>query len=550
MLLKELFVALGLEVDEAAFAKGQLAASLVEAGLKKIVDIGREAVQSFIENTKAAIEYGDHVRKTSQSVGVAVEALQELQYAGQLSGVAADEMSQSIRILSRNMNAAKGGAEEQGKAFHKLGIRITDAHGKLRGADEVMADVAEKFGPGGLPDGAEKTALAMQMFGKQGARLIPLLNEGKDGLAELRKEAQDMGLVMSDDAARAAEQLNDNLERLHAVGEGLWRGAIAPLLPEINKLVVKFLEWKKANAGIISQKIRSVLQGILTVVRGLGQAFEFLVKNATAIKAILGIGGVTMVVIGLATAMAKLEIASVKAAVRAAAAWLLAAAPFIAIGAIIAGFLLVFDDIRTYQEGGDSLYGRFKKEIDSWLEPKADDWWIVKQLKMFLKLIKDAIEVLLEFDELTNMTDANRAKTLAKIDQRAGLNKGQMQQQTDRIQLDTARTQARAGVPLSDASKAALARTGVSEEAFRSQYAPAAAPSAPMSATPSISVPAPAGGAGVGAAGAGVSAPMQFNISQQPGQSMKDLADTIGGVVKQVLQGEVSAAMAGVRGGE
>lgn len=541
MLLKEVFVALGLEVDEAAFAKGQLAASLVEAGMRKIVEIGKEAVQAFIENTKEAIEYGDHIRKTSQSIGIAVESLQELQYAGAMSGVSAEEMSGAINILTRNMNAAKGGAEEQGKAFSKLGIKVKDSSGHLRGADEVMTEIADKLSD--MPDGAEKTALAMQFFGKSGAHLIPMLNEGADGLAELREEAREMGLVMSDDSTKAAEQLGDNLERLHNLSKGLWRQAIAPLLPDLNKLVEQFLKWRRANSELIAGKIREFLGTVLKTVRWLGGAMKFLIDNAEALKVVLGVAGLTTTIVGLAGWMTKLGVAGVWAAVKTAAAWALAAAPFIAIGALIAGFMLVFDDIRTYQEGGDSLYGRFKKEIDSWLEPKSEDSWFVSSLKYFLRLMKEAIEVLLQFNDLTNMTDENRGKTLKEIDRRSGLNKGQQSAQTDRIQLETARTQARAGVPLSDASKAALQRTGVSEEAFRKQYTPTA-PAVPV--TPSVgapSVPVPTAGA------AGVSAPMQFSITQQPGESGEGLAQRIGQVVETVLQGKISAAVAGVRGG-
>lgn len=543
MLLKELFVSLGLEVDEAAFAKGQLAASLVEAGIKKVVEVGKELIASFAENAKEAIEYGDHIRKTSQQIGIATEALQELQYAGKLSGVSAEEMTASVRILSRNMNAAKGGAEEQAQAFHKLGVKVTDAQGKLRSADEVMADVAEKFGPGGMPDGAQKTALAMQVFGRAGARLIPMLNEGKEGIEELRKEAQELGLVMGEDSTKTAEELGDNLERLHLVTKGLWRQAIEPLLPALNELVLRFLQWKKANAEITKQRIQAVMKGLIKVVTYLAEAFEFLVKNATMIKTILGVAGVTGVIITLAQKMAMLSAASVAAAARAAASWLLAAAPFIAIGAIITGLLLVFDDIRTYQEGGDSLYGRFKKEIDSWLEPKTDDVWWLSALKYFVRLMKDAIEVLLQFNELTNMTDANRAKTLADIDRRTALNKGQMQQQQDRYQLETARKQAAAGVPLSDASRAALARAGVNEQTFVARYRGGEKPAAPTA--PAATVPPSALGAS-STSSSSYSAPMQIQIVQQPGQSSEELANIVADHVDRRMQSVASDAVASV----
>jgi hypothetical protein len=88
-----------------------------------------------------------------------------------------------------------------------------------------------------MEDGAEKTARAMELFGRSGATLIPLLNQGADGIAEMRQEAHDLGLVISDETARAAEALNDDLTRLKGSALGLARGIASELIPRMRDVV-------------------------------------------------------------------------------------------------------------------------------------------------------------------------------------------------------------------------------------------------------------------------------------------------------------------------
>lgn len=517
MLLKELFVSLGLEVDEAAFAKGQLAAGLIEAGLKKIVEVGKEVIESFVENTKEAIEYGNKIEKTSQSIGIATDELQKLQYAAQLSDVSAEELSAGLGHLALNMKHAKEGSKEAAAAFK--GIDYKNADGSLKTLDESLAAVAEKFAS--MPDGPEKTAKSMQIFGRAGKQLIPLLNEGASGLEELKKEAEELGLVMDEKAVKASEKLNDDLERLHMVGKGVWRQAIAPLLPMISTLVKRFLEWRKANAAVLSQKLQSVIGGIAKAFEYLGDTIDFVQTNMLAIKITAGLLLLTMVAVGHA---------AVGAAIASAAAWALAAAPFVAIAAAVAALFLLFDDVRGYYAGEDSAIGGLFKLFDEWLVPKSTDaWWLV-QIKEFLRVLSDASRAILDFGE----------KAAAQFK-----NIGDMIKYLPPVLI--ARLAVKAGGALGDFAAEGKQRLSdavytasnpyalSSQESGNQAYAPS---------SPSIGMPGGSGGAGTG----GINAPMVFNVSQKEGENSKDLSQRIGSVVKQVLSGEYSAALAGVRG--
>ncbi len=164
MVVRELAIKLGLDVDEKGFTAAQVA---IKRFTEKLVDKGVELAERFAESVKGAVEYGDKIKKTSQSIGIATDALQELQYAGSLADLSAEEMSQSIGILSRKMLEAKNGSEEAGKAFK--GIEFQKG-GKLLATDEVLGNIADKFEK--MPDGAEKTAMAMQLFGRAGKQMI------------------------------------------------------------------------------------------------------------------------------------------------------------------------------------------------------------------------------------------------------------------------------------------------------------------------------------------------------------------------------------------
>ena len=162
---------------------------------------------------KGAIDTGDQLNKLSQKTGIAVEKLSELAYAGDLADVNLESLATGIKKLSVNMaEAATNTNSKAAEAFKALGVAVKDSNGNLRSSDAVMADLADRFAS--MKDGAGKTALAVALFGKAGADLIPLLNQGGQGLADMADEAKKLGLVMTGETAKNAEEFNDNVKKL------------------------------------------------------------------------------------------------------------------------------------------------------------------------------------------------------------------------------------------------------------------------------------------------------------------------------------------------
>jgi hypothetical protein len=196
---------------------------------------------------KSVANTADELAKLSSRTGVAVEDLSRLQYAAGLSGVSNQALTASIERLSRGMADAANGTGEAGKAFEAMGVSVKNQDGSLRSQRDVLQDVAERFS--GYADGAEKSALAQQIFGRSGAQLIPLLNNGAKGLKDMADESDRLGNTISTKTAKAAEQFNDNLSRMSTAFGGIARTIAGPVIQSMADFTTAMFEaWKQGGS--------------------------------------------------------------------------------------------------------------------------------------------------------------------------------------------------------------------------------------------------------------------------------------------------------------
>lgn len=187
---------------------------------------------------KSTANYGEELLKTSQKVGVTVEALAGLQHAANLADLSHEQLAQGLKFLSVNMVEASRQTGDGEALFRRLGVAATDATGKLRPTEQVLLDVADAFAHS--KDGAGKAEVAVKLFGKAGLDLIPFLNQGKAGIAELMAEAQRLGLVLSKEDAEAANRFNDELKKLQGTMRGLVLEGGKPLVGVLTELMETF----------------------------------------------------------------------------------------------------------------------------------------------------------------------------------------------------------------------------------------------------------------------------------------------------------------------
>lgn len=398
MIVRELAARLGLDVDAASFAEGGAAVELVKAGLEKLLDVAGEMVTKFKETVLGVAEAGDQIKELSQSSGVGAESLQRLANAAKTEGVGIDGLAQSLTMLTRMMASAKAGSAETAGAFKKAGVSIVDASGKLRGADQVFVDLAEAFSK--MPDGAEKTALAFKVLGRNGPEMIKVLNLGREEIESLGKA----GLVLTEEQIEAGDELIKTNRKLGAVTSGIWKTAIAPLLPAITDLVKQYTAWRKANAEVVKSSIKGFLSGLITLFRTVGSVASTTAKVVgTAIDVIRGQWQAALLIMGAAlgpfiVSLTAAGVTAIATAAGVAASWIIAAAPFIAIAAAISTILLLLDDLQGYKDGKDSVFGRYKKLIDAWMEPADHDPWWLTAIKSLVRYMEKALDLAGELD--------------------------------------------------------------------------------------------------------------------------------------------------------
>ncbi len=230
---------------------------------------------------------GDEFFKLSQKTGVSVEALTALDYAAKLSDVTTEGLTKALQKLSVAMFDTQVNGDEGSAALKALGVSATDVHGQIRPTEAVLLDLAEKFAT--MPDGADKAALAVKLFGKEGLAIIPFLNQGREGITALMEEAQRLGLVMSEDVARASEIFNDNLTRLSAIFEGVQRqigAAVIPILADFTEQVIL----AQSETGSFSnelQRITANREATITFLESVASGLAFIAESAVLLKRVI-----------------------------------------------------------------------------------------------------------------------------------------------------------------------------------------------------------------------------------------------------------------------
>lgn len=207
---------------------------------------------SILAVGKSTADYAGDMYDMARGAGIGVEAFQKLAYAGRMSGVETEKLSASLVKFDRMVAEATGGNKTYMQTFEDLGIKIKDSAGNLRQPNEIFEDVADIFH--NTEDGIGKTALAVELFGKSGADLIPMLNDGKAGLKAFYAEAERLGLALSNEMIANGDAFSDQLENIGEQVKGVKLQLGAALIPalsaateKISKVIDKITKWVQEN---------------------------------------------------------------------------------------------------------------------------------------------------------------------------------------------------------------------------------------------------------------------------------------------------------------
>ena len=250
----------------------------------------------------------DDLLTLSRNTGISIEELQKMQYASDLVDVSMDQMTGSLTKMVKQMASGND-------AFETLGVSITDADGNMRDATDVWYESLAALSQ--VENGTLRDQLAMELFGKSAMELSGIVDDGGAALAEYGQQAEDMGLILSEDGVNAAGQFNDALDQLKATATQSFFEAGAALaeslLPMLETLVQKVSEvliWFSDLDGNTQMLILTIV-GLVAAISPIAGLISGIVTIGGALAAVtapmaatfLGIAAAVGVVIAIGTAL-------------------------------------------------------------------------------------------------------------------------------------------------------------------------------------------------------------------------------------------------------
>ena len=243
------------------FAKGVRAIGDGIAGLgKKIMTLGALITAPIIAASKSWADAGAELVHMSERTGMSVEALSALKYAASRTGVEFESIEVGIRRMQKLLVGAAEGSKAAEETLTRLGLSLGDLAGMT--PDQQFRTFAEAFSQ--IHDPTVRAGLAMEVFGKKGTALIPLLARGAAGLDRFREEAEATGRIMSRENAEAALKLSLALKNLWGVATSLknaFASVVAPVLTGfaegLKNGVQTIREWVKGHQELV----RNVFMG-------------------------------------------------------------------------------------------------------------------------------------------------------------------------------------------------------------------------------------------------------------------------------------------------
>lgn len=248
------------------------------------------AAGGLLANAFAASASADDYNTLARNTGFTVEELQKMKYASDFVDVSFDSMTATVAKLTKNMASGSD-------AFDTLGVSITDSDGNLRDANDVWYDTLKALST--VENETQRDALAMTLFGKSAMDLSGIIDDGGASLQEYGKQAEDAGLILSGDTMQAANQLNDQVDKLKATTTQamLEAGAalattLAPAIEKVVEFVTKLVTW----FGELDGTTQAVILAILGVVAAISPLLS-LISTITGVAAALS--AVTLPMIGI-----------------------------------------------------------------------------------------------------------------------------------------------------------------------------------------------------------------------------------------------------------
>ena len=203
---------------------GAVAAGILAGGVLAAAGAATALVQSAGRQAEA-------LEQTSQKTGIAVTTLQSWTVAMAQSGLGMDSLTRGVKTLSDQIVQSRNPNSQAAEKFAELGLTATSVDGVL----EQLADRFEM-----MPDGADKTRIAVELFGKAGQDLIPILNRGSAGFRESMEQSKSLGAVLSTETVKALSAADDAFDTLGVATKAASNQLAGLLAPAVTSVTESF----------------------------------------------------------------------------------------------------------------------------------------------------------------------------------------------------------------------------------------------------------------------------------------------------------------------
>ena len=242
---------------------------------KAVIDVARKINQLMLDT----INYADSISDLAAKYGVTTDSISEMQYIAEQSGTTVEGMTSAMTMLYNR-------AKENSEAFKELGVDVKDNNGNFKAMDELFYETIGALN--NLEDGNAKNAYMLETFGRSAMSVGEVVRKSGEELAQMRQEAHDLGIVMSEETVQSASDFNDQLAVLKLQG----KSALAELIagaPDAEEKLQKFIDnvlkmLDSYTPTFVNFALRLLLQMALALIK---KAPSLAVEIVTAIQDVI-----------------------------------------------------------------------------------------------------------------------------------------------------------------------------------------------------------------------------------------------------------------------
>lgn len=383
MIIRELLTKLGFTVDEGAWSRFGAMIVVANQGLELMGELA-EGVEHIIESVTGQLaKEGIEILRLSHITGLSVEKLQEMKFAGDELGVSIESQSRALFMFTRNMGLVAQGAKGPAMALMRLGISPSEAGGdpgKL--FDKVMTRLSE------VGNTQQRVAIASQLMGRSVFELLPMLAEGPEKIAELKKAFEEYAYVLSDADVHALRNYEERVNEVRLIHQSIERQARLGLLPIMTALTVKWRDLLQAHRETIrlaldklfklialaADLLLQVVDKLIAAVESLTKVFEEMADFIRPALISLGILLGTVILANIESiALGILRLIALGPLLVASYAPLVI--PLALVSLAIAMLGLFIDDIYEYGKGDkETVIGHLIEQTKEWFKLLDDKW--------------------------------------------------------------------------------------------------------------------------------------------------------------------------------